>query len=55
VLTAEINEALAVDGPAIVDCVVAADEMPNMPHVELEQVGNALTKVKETVARFYGG
>jgi thiamine pyrophosphate-dependent acetolactate synthase large subunit-like protein len=55
-LTAEINEALSVDGPAIVDCVVAADEMPNMPHVELEQVGHfALAKVKETVARFYGG
>lgn len=55
-LTAEINEALAVDGPAIVDCVVAADEMPNMPHVELEQAGHyALAKIKETVARFYGG
>ncbi len=55
-LTAEINEALAVNGPAIVDCVVAADEMPNMPHVELEQAGHyALAKIKETVARFYGG
>jgi len=30
-----IAEAFAVDGPAIVDCVVAADEMPNVPHVEL--------------------
>jgi thiamine pyrophosphate-dependent acetolactate synthase large subunit-like protein len=55
-LTAEINEALAVNGPAIVDCVVAADEMPNMPHVDLEQAGHyALAKIKETVARFYGG
>jgi pyruvate dehydrogenase (quinone) len=27
-LHAEINEALKVDGPAIVDCVVAAAEMP---------------------------
>jgi thiamine pyrophosphate-dependent acetolactate synthase large subunit-like protein len=54
-LTAEINEALAADGPAIVDCVVAGDEMPNMPHVDLEQAGHyALAKIKETVARFYG-
>jgi multidrug efflux pump subunit AcrB len=28
------------DGPATVDAVVAADEVPNLPHVELETVGN---------------
>lgn len=40
----------------VVDCVVAADEMPNMPHIQLEQAGHyALAKCKETVARFYGG
>jgi pyruvate dehydrogenase (quinone) len=38
-LHAEINEALKTDGPAIVDCVVAADEMPNFPHLELDKIG----------------
>jgi len=27
-LAAELSKALASDGPAIVDCVVAADEVP---------------------------
>src|SRR6202166_3117333 len=35
-LGAELNDALNADGPAIVDVVVAADEMPNLPHVNLE-------------------
>jgi DNA-binding transcriptional MocR family regulator len=49
-LDAELNEAMNVDGPAIVDCVVAADEMPNLPHVNLETMGHyALAKVRETV------
>jgi pyruvate dehydrogenase (quinone) len=49
-LMAAIGEALAIDGPTIVDAVVAADEMPNMPHVDLEQVGHyAIAKVKEAV------
>jgi pyruvate dehydrogenase (quinone) len=30
-LRPELNEAFAIDGPAIVDCVVPADEMPNLP------------------------
>jgi thiamine pyrophosphate-dependent acetolactate synthase large subunit-like protein len=55
-LKAAITEALAVDGPAIVDAVVVADEMPNMPHVELEQVGHfALAKIKEAVLAVTGG
>jgi len=45
-----IVEALAVDGPAIVDCVVAADEMPNVPHVDPHLVGQyAIAKVKQAV------
>jgi len=53
---AAIAEALAVDGPAIVDVVVTADEMPNMPHVELEQVGHyAVAKIKEAVLAVTGG
>jgi thiamine pyrophosphate-dependent acetolactate synthase large subunit-like protein len=55
-LEAAVAEALAVDGPAIVDAVVAADEMPNMPHVELEQVGHyAVAKIKEAVLAVTGG
>jgi pyruvate dehydrogenase (quinone) len=54
-LHAEINEALAIDGPAIVDCVVAADEMPNFPHLELDKIGNyALAKIKEAVLAVTG-
>jgi thiamine pyrophosphate-dependent acetolactate synthase large subunit-like protein len=55
-LKSAIRDALAVDGPAIVNAVVAADEMPNMPHVELEQVGNyAMAKIKEAVLAVTGG
>ncbi len=54
-LEAAIAGALAVDGPAIVDAVVAADEMPNMPHVDLEKAkGYALAKIKETLQRVTG-
>jgi pyruvate dehydrogenase (quinone) len=55
-LKAALSEAFAVDGPAIVDAVVPADEMPNMPHIELEQIGNfALAKMKEAVLAVTGG
>jgi pyruvate dehydrogenase (quinone) len=55
-LKAAIGEAFAVDGPAIVDAVVVADEMPNMPHVELEQIGHfAIAKIKEAVLAVTGG
>ncbi len=54
-LHAEINEALKVDGPAIIDCVVAADEMPNLPHVELETVGHyAVAKMREVLLAVTG-
>jgi pyruvate dehydrogenase (quinone) len=49
-LKATISEALTVDGPTIVDCVVAADELPNLPHINLEMVGHyAMAKVKEAI------
>jgi pyruvate dehydrogenase (quinone) len=49
-LKAAISEALTVDGPTIVDCVVAADELPNLPHINLEMVGHyAMAKVKEAI------
>jgi pyruvate dehydrogenase (quinone) len=51
----EINEALKVDGPAVVDCVVAADEMPNLPHIDLETVGNfAVAKIREALLAVTG-
>jgi thiamine pyrophosphate-dependent acetolactate synthase large subunit-like protein len=56
ILAAILREAFACEGPTIVDCVVAADEMPNMPHVELEQIGNyALAKAKEAIFAVTGG
>jgi pyruvate dehydrogenase (quinone) len=51
-----IDKALKADGPAIVDCVVAANEMPNVPHLELGTIGNyAEAKVKEAVLAVTGG
>lgn len=50
-----IADALACDGPAIVDCVVAADEIPNLPHVDANMIGNyALAKIKEAVMSVTG-
>jgi pyruvate dehydrogenase (quinone) len=50
-----IAEALAADGPAIVDCVVVADEMPNMPHIDLGLAKNyAIAKIKEAVIAVTG-
>jgi pyruvate dehydrogenase (quinone) len=55
-LRAELSEAFAIDGPAIIDCVVPADEMPNMPHIELDQIGNyAVAKIKEAIHAVTGG
>ena len=51
-----IDKALKADGPAIVDCVVPADELPNVPHIELEELGNfAKAKIKEAVLAATGG
>jgi pyruvate dehydrogenase (quinone) len=51
----QINEAFSVAGPAVIDCVVAADEMPNFPHLELDKVGHyATAKVKEALLAFCG-
>jgi thiamine pyrophosphate-dependent acetolactate synthase large subunit-like protein len=54
-LKAAIGEAFAVDGPALVDAVVAADEFPNLPHVDLETIGRfALAKIKAAVLEVAG-
>jgi pyruvate dehydrogenase (quinone) len=34
-----ISDALAVDGPAVVDAAVVANELPNLPHLDLELLG----------------
>jgi thiamine pyrophosphate-dependent acetolactate synthase large subunit-like protein len=54
-LPAAISEALAIDGPAIVDAVVVADELPNLPHIDIEALGKvALAKVKEALLAITG-
>jgi pyruvate dehydrogenase (quinone) len=51
-----IDKALKAEGPAIVDCVVPADELPNLPHIDLERAKNfAIAKVKEQILAVTGG
>ena len=55
-LESTLIEAFACPGPAIVACSIAGDEMPNLPHVELEQIsGYAIAKVKAAIAAVAGG
>ena len=54
-LHAAIKQGLAADGPAIIDCVVVPNEMPNFPHVELDKIGRyALAKAREVMLSFCG-
>lgn len=54
-LEGAIHSALNADGPVIVDAVVAADEVPNVPHLEAELLGNfAIAKIKEAVLAVTG-
>jgi pyruvate dehydrogenase (quinone) len=51
-----LDQALKMEGPAIVDCVVPADELPKLPHIELEKIENfAKAKVRETILAVTGG
>jgi pyruvate dehydrogenase (quinone) len=51
-----IDQALKAEGPAIAGCVVPADELPNVPHIDLEKMENfAKAKVKETILAVTGG
>ena len=44
-----------VDGPAIVDAVVVPNELPNVPHFDLETIGNfARAKIKEAIIAVTG-
>jgi pyruvate dehydrogenase (quinone) len=50
-----IDQALKAEGPAIVSCVVPADELPNFPHIDLEKAENfAKAKIKEELLAFTG-
>jgi thiamine pyrophosphate-dependent acetolactate synthase large subunit-like protein len=54
-LRSAISQALAIDGPAIVDAVVVSNELPNLPHLDLEMVGRfTVAKVKEAVLAVTG-
>jgi thiamine pyrophosphate-dependent acetolactate synthase large subunit-like protein len=37
-LKAALAEAFAIDGPAIVDAVVVSNELPNLPHLDLDMI-----------------
>jgi thiamine pyrophosphate-dependent acetolactate synthase large subunit-like protein len=50
-----ISDALSVDGPAVVDAVVDPNELPNMPHLDVELLGQvARAKIKEAVLAVTG-
>ena len=50
-----ISEALAVEGPAIVDAVVVANELPNLPHLDLDMIEHyAFAEVREAVLAVTG-
>lgn len=54
-LKSAISDALAFDGPAIVDAVVVANEIPNLPHLDMSMLGKvAYAKVKEALIHVMG-
>jgi pyruvate dehydrogenase (quinone) len=54
-LKAALTEAFAIDGPAIVDAVVVSNELPNLPHLDLDMIEHfALAKIKEAVLAVTG-
>ena len=54
-LKAAVAEAFAIDGPAIVDAVVVANELPNLPHLDLDMIGHfAVAKIKEALLAVTG-
>jgi len=55
-LQAALSGAFASKGPAIVDAVIASNELPNLPHIDVGTVGHvALAKVKEAMLALTGG
>lgn len=50
-----ISAAFTVDGPAIVDAVVVANELPNLPHLNVKTLENvAFAKIKEALHAVMG-
>ncbi len=50
-----IQAGLEAEGPVIIDCVVAADELPNFPHLDLDKIGHyAVAKIRETMLAIMG-
>jgi len=48
-----IEQALKVDGPAIIDCAVVPNELPNFPHVDVGQAKHyVVAKIKEAMLSF---
>jgi pyruvate dehydrogenase (quinone) len=51
-----VEQALKAEGPAIVSCVVPADEIPNFPHFDLAKAENFVkAKIKKKILAFPGG
>lgn len=54
-LKTAISNALAYDGPAIINAVVNQNELPNMPHIDVSMLENyGIAKIKESVSFFTG-
>ncbi|MHB1946988.1 MAG: thiamine pyrophosphate-binding protein [Gammaproteobacteria bacterium] len=54
-LKAAISDAFTAPGPAIVDAIIAADELPNVPHLNMQMVENvAIAKIKEAIHSVMG-
>ncbi|MBV8783489.1 MAG: pyruvate dehydrogenase [Gammaproteobacteria bacterium] len=54
-LRATLEQALHTAGPVIADCVVAKDEIPNVPHMDFGKLEHfALAKIKEALLAFAG-
>lgn len=54
-LESTLREAFATEGPVIVDAVVAADEIPNLPHLDFEQIDHyAIARIKEALLSVMG-
>jgi pyruvate dehydrogenase (quinone) len=55
-LTQALSDAFAADGPVIVDAAVVPNELPNVPHLDLDTIGHfAAAKIKEAVLAVTGG
>jgi pyruvate dehydrogenase (quinone) len=48
-----IEQAFEIDGPAIIDCAVVPTELPNFPHIEVDQAKHyVVAKIKKAMLSF---